>query len=43
VSLLKKYVLDANHIIDWNVTEVELEGGFQVRPVFILDQKINQL
>jgi hypothetical protein len=27
VSLLKKYVHDANHIIDWSVIQVELEGG----------------
>jgi hypothetical protein len=28
VSLLKKYVLDSNHIIDWNVIQVEHEGDF---------------
>jgi hypothetical protein len=27
VSLLKKYVHDANHIIDWSVIQVEPEGG----------------
>jgi hypothetical protein len=43
VSLLKKYVHDANHIIDWNVIQVEPEGGFQVRLVCILDRKIKQL
>ena len=26
VSLLKKYILDANHVIDWNVIQVEQEG-----------------
>ena len=26
VSFLKKYVLDANHVIDWNVIQVEIEG-----------------
>jgi hypothetical protein len=26
VSLLKKYVPDVNHVIDWNVIQVELEG-----------------
>jgi hypothetical protein len=41
VSLLKKYVPDANHIIDWNVIQVEPEGDFRVRPVCILDQKSN--
>ena len=29
-SLLKKYVPDDNHIIDWNVIQVEPKGGFQV-------------
>ena len=28
VSLLKKYVHDPNHIDDWNVIQVELEGNF---------------
>jgi hypothetical protein len=28
VSLLKKYVPDANHVIDWNVIQVEQEGDF---------------
>jgi hypothetical protein len=26
VSLLKKYVHDSNHIIDWSMIQVELEG-----------------
>jgi hypothetical protein len=43
VSLLKKYVFDANHVIDWNVIQVEPEDDFQVRPVCILDRKIKQL
>jgi hypothetical protein len=30
VSLLKKYILDANHVIDCNVIQVEQEGAFQV-------------
>jgi hypothetical protein len=28
VSLLKKYVPDPNHVIDWNVIQVEHEGDF---------------
>ena len=28
VSLLKKYVHDPNHFIDWNLIQVELEGYF---------------
>jgi hypothetical protein len=41
VSFLKQYVPDTNHIIGWNVIQVEPEGGFQVRLIFILDHKIN--
>jgi len=43
VSFLKKYILDANHVIDWNVIQVEQEGAFQVHPIRILDWKIKQL
>jgi hypothetical protein len=31
VSLLKKYVYDVNHVIDWNVIQVEQEGNFRVQ------------
>jgi hypothetical protein len=43
VSLLKKYVPDVNHVIDWNVIQVEHEGGFRVEPVHILDRKVKLL
>jgi hypothetical protein len=43
VSLLKKYILDANHVIDWNVIQVEQEGAFQVHLVHILDRKVKKL
>ena len=43
VSFLKKYIPDANHIIHWNVIQVEQEGAFQVHSVHILDQKIKHL
>jgi hypothetical protein len=43
VSLLKKYIPDANHVIDWNVIQVEQEGAFQVHLVRILDRKIKQI
>jgi hypothetical protein len=43
VSLLKKYIPDANHVIDWNVIRVEQEGVLQVHPVCVLDRKIKQL
>ena len=39
VSLLKKYVHDSNHIIDWSVIQVELEGEFLPEPQCILDKK----
>ena len=41
VSLLKKYIPNSNHVIDWNVIQVEQEGAFQVHLVLILDQKSN--
>jgi ribonuclease HI len=43
VSLLKKYVPDANHVIDWTVIQVEPEGVLQVHPVCILDRKNKKL
>jgi hypothetical protein len=43
VSLLKKYIPDANHVIDWNVIQVEQEGVLEVHLVRILDQKRKQL
>jgi hypothetical protein len=43
VSLLKKYVPDANHVINWSVIPVEPEGVLQVHPVHILDRKRKQL
>jgi hypothetical protein len=43
VSLLKKYVPDASHVIDWNVIQVEPEGVLQVHLVRILDRKRKQL
>jgi hypothetical protein len=36
VSLLKKYIHDPTHMIDWNLVQVELEGKFQVEPLHIL-------
>jgi hypothetical protein len=43
VSLLKKYIPYVNHVIDWNVIQVEKEVTFQVHLVRILDRKIKQL
>jgi hypothetical protein len=39
VSLLKRYIHDPTHIIDWNMVQVEPEGEFQVEPLCILDSK----
>jgi hypothetical protein len=39
VSLLKKYVPEDNHVIDWNVIQVEQESAFQVHLVRTMDQK----
>jgi hypothetical protein len=43
ISFLKKCILDANHVIDWNVIQVEQEGVLQVHLVRILDWKIKHL
>jgi hypothetical protein len=43
VSLLKKYVHDPNHVIDWNLIWVELEGDFQVQLVCILERNFKFL
>ena len=43
VSLLKKYVSDPNHIIDWNVIQVEHKGDFWVEPIPILKRKVKVL
>jgi hypothetical protein len=43
VSLLKKYVPDANHVIDSNVIQVEKEGDFRVQMVCLLDRKAKLL
>jgi hypothetical protein len=43
VALIKKYIPDANHVIDWNVIQVEKKGSFHVHLVCILDRKIKQL
>jgi hypothetical protein len=38
---LNIYIPYTNHVIDWNVIQVEQGGGFQVCLVHILDHKIN--
>jgi hypothetical protein len=39
VSMLKKYVHDSNHIIDWSVIYVEPEGEFLPEKKCIIDRK----
>jgi hypothetical protein len=43
VSLLKIYVPDLNHVIDWTMIQMENEGEFWVELVRILDQKVKFL
>jgi hypothetical protein len=43
VSLLKKCVHDHSHVIDWHLIQVEIEGYFQVHPVWVLDIKFKIL
>ena len=43
VSLLKKYVHDPNHVINWDVIQVEPEGEFQIDPMCILNRKVTML
>ena len=43
VSFLKKYVHDPNHVINWDVIQVEPEGEFQIEPMHILDRKVTVL
>jgi hypothetical protein len=39
ISLLKKYIHDPTHMIDWNLVQVEPKGKFQVEPLRILDRR----
>ena len=42
-SLLKKYVYDTKHVIDWSLLQVEPEGKFSPEPLHILDKREVQL
>ena len=37
--MLKKYVHDATHVINWNDVQVEPEGYFLVEPDYILERR----
>ena len=39
VSLLKRYIHDPTHIIDWNAVKVEPEGEFQEESLCIMERK----
>jgi hypothetical protein len=43
VYLLKKYVHEPNHVIDWHLIQVETKGYFQVHPVQVLDRMVKML
>jgi hypothetical protein len=43
VSLLKKYVHDYNHIVEWYVIQEKSEGEFLPEPQCILDRKETSL
>ena len=43
VSLLKKYVHDPKHVINWDVIQVEPEGEFQIDLMWILERKVTML
>ena len=40
VSLLKKYVHGPNHVINWDVIQVEPEGEFRIEPMCILNKNV---
>ena len=39
IYILKKYIHDATHVIDWNLIQVELEGDFSVELDCILERR----
>ena len=43
VSLIKKYVHDPNHVINWDVIQVEPEQEFRTEPMCILNRKVAML
>ena len=42
-SLLKKYVYDTKHVVDWSLLQMELNGEFSPDPTHILDKREVQL
>ena len=39
VSMLRKYMLDPAHVVDWGQIEVDTDGTFEEGPVCILDSR----
>ena len=39
ISVLKKYVHDATHVVNWNDVQVEPEGDFLVESDYILGRR----
>ena len=42
-SLLKKYVYETKHVIEWSLLQVEPEGEFSPEPLHILDKREVQI
>ena len=42
-SLLKKYVYDTKHVVDWSLLQVEPKGEISLEPLHILDKREVQL
>ena len=42
-SLLKKYVYDTKHVVDWSLLQVDPEGEISPEPIHILDKREVQL
>ena len=42
-SLVKKYVYETKHVIDWSLLQVEPKGEFSPKPLHILDKTEVQL
>ena len=43
ISLLKKYIVEQSHIINWDNVQVKPEGDFHTEPMCILDKREIQL
>ena len=38
-SMLRKYILDPAHVVDWGQIEVDMDGTFEEGPVCIVDSR----